>query len=444
MAVAGLRTSPLPPTKKVGMNIPDLFCFYEHNFMKTTNLPGEFIPPDYFGGSIANIPATIASLLQIPFDGLPPLREPMWLPISDQVERIVVLLVDSLGWDMYQQSKTDIGWLSSRLEIEAKITSVFPSTTVAALSSLWTGYAPAQHGMVGLRLFFPREATLASMLRFSPTFASFPNSLIDAGIKPEAFLQVPGFAQSLATYGIKTHSFKGYGIAYSALSRMLDRGVFETHGIVTAADLFVQLRDLLEETTGQLLYVNAYWPAIDTICHAYGPRHPSVGAEIMVTLNLLKTEFLDRLSPKAKKGTVLFITGDHGHVEAPVDQIINVDEEPTLNEMLLMRPAGEPRTPYLYARQGCQKSLLNYLKEEYPDKLMAMPSVQALTSGLLGPKPHAPDIAQRLGDVLATMRQGYNLLTRQEVEVPKLMKGRHGGMTAAEMEVPWLGIHLNS
>jgi predicted AlkP superfamily pyrophosphatase or phosphodiesterase len=329
--------------------------------VKTTNLPDEFVPPDYIGGSIANIPATIASLFQIPFDGLPPLREPMWMQFSDQVERIVVLLVDSLGWDMYQRSKSDIGWISSRIEIEAKITSVFPSTTVAALSSMWTGYAPAQHGMVGLRLFFPQEATLASMLRFSPTFASFPNSLIDAGIKPETFLHVPGFAQSLATYGIKTHSFKGYGITYSALSRMLDRGVDGTHGIVTAADLLVQLRDLLEDTTGQLLYVNAYWPAIDTICHAYGPHHPSVSAEIKATLNLLKTELLDRLSPKAKKGTVLFITGDHGHVEAPVDQIINVDEEPTLNEMLLMRPAGEPRTPYLYARQGCQKTLLTYL-----------------------------------------------------------------------------------
>ena len=120
--------------------------------MKTLNLPDEFVPPDYIGGSIANIPATVARLLQIPFDGLPPLREVMWMPFSDRVKRVVVLLVDSLGWDMYQRVKPDLDWLSSRVDIEARITSVFPSTTVAALSSLWTGYAPAQHGMVGLRL----------------------------------------------------------------------------------------------------------------------------------------------------------------------------------------------------------------------------------------------------------------------------------------------------
>lgn len=412
--------------------------------VKKTNLPDEFVPPDYLSGSIANIPATVASLLQVPFDGLPALREPLWRPFSGRIERVVVLLVDSLGWDFYLRSKPEIDWSSSHLEIETKITSVFPSTTVAALCSLWTGYAPAQHGLVGLRLFFPQEATLASMLRFSPTFASFPNSLIDAGIKPEAFLHVPGFAQSLASYGIKTHSFKGTHIAHSALSRMLDRGVEHIHGIVTATDLFVQLRDLLEETNGQSLYIHAYWSTVDTLCHAYGPQHPSVNAEIKSVFNLLKTEFLDRLSPRARKGTVLFITGDHGHVAAPAEQIINIDEDPTFNEMLLMRPAGEPRTPYLYARQGCQSTLLSYLKEEYPEELVAMPSVQALTNGLLGPKPHAPDIARRLGDVLATMRQNYNLLTGPEIDVPHLMKGRHGGMTAAEMEVPWLGIKLDS
>lgn len=412
--------------------------------VKEDNLPEEFVPPDYLSGSIANIPATVANLLQVPFDGLPALREPMWRPFSGRIERVVVLLIDSLGWDMYLRSKPEINWFSSYLEIETKITSVFPSTTVAALCSLWTGYAPAQHGLVGLRLFFPQEATLASMLRFSPTFASFPNSLIDAGIKPEAFLHVPGFAQSLASYGIKTHSFKGTHIAHSALSRMLDRGVENSHGIVTAADLFVQLRDLLEETNGQSLYIHAYWPTVDTLCHAYGPKHPSVNAEIKGIFSLLKTEFLDRLSSRARKGTILFITGDHGHVEAPVKQIINLDDDPTLNEMLLMRPAGEPRTPYLYARQDCQSTLLNYLTEEYPEELVAMHSIQALTSGLLGPKPHAPDIARRLGDVIAMMRQNYNLLSGPEVDVPHLMKGRHGGMTAAEMEVPWLGINLDS
>ncbi len=407
-------------------------------------LPDDFIAPDYLGRSIANIPATIARLLEAPFQGLPPLAEPLWAPLSGRVKRVVVLLIDSLGWDMYQQARPNLDWLVSVAAVEGKITSVFPSTTVAALSTLWTGYAPAQHGLVGLRLFFPEEAVLASMLRFSPTFASFPDSLIGAGVSPEKFLHVPGFAQQLTRAGVASHSFKSYSILRSALSQILDRGVQSIHGIVSTADLFVQLRELLERTNGQKMYLNAYLPAIDTLCHAYGPGHPSVAAEIRATFELLKTELIDRLSPEARKETLLFIAADHGHIAAPNEQIIDVDAEPALKELLLMRPAGEPRTPYFYARQGCQAALLQLLQERYSAELLAMTSAQALDSGLLGPTPHAPNAARRLGDVVATMHQEYIMLTRPEVEAPQRMKGRHGGLTAAEMEVPWLGLALDS
>jgi len=406
------------------------------------DLPNDFLPPDYEGGSIANVPATVSSLLGSPFSGLPPLYEPLWKPLAGRIRRVVVLLIDSLGWNMVQQVSPEIDWLRSQAAVEGKITSVFPSTTVAALSSLWTGYAPAQHGLVGLRLFFPDEAILASMLRFSPTFASFPGSLAEAGVEPEAFLQVPGFAEQLSAAGIPSHAFKGRNIVNSSLSQMLDRGVQKVHGIVTAADLFVQMRELLETTAGTPLYVNAYWPAVDTLCHAFGPDHPSVAAEIRATFGLLKTEFLDRLSPAARNETALFITADHGHVATPPDLTINVDKDPTLKEMLLMRPAGEPRTPYLYARQGCQKALLNYLVETYGNECIVISSAQALTSGLLGPKPHAPGVAQRLGDVVVLMRDGYSMLTPQEEENAQSWGGRHGGMTVTEMEVPWLGISL--
>jgi hypothetical protein len=408
------------------------------------DLQDEFVLPDYQGGSIANVPATIAALLGAPFNGLAPLRDSLWSPLAGRAKRVIVLLIDSLGWEIYQQAIADLDWLASKAVIEGKITSVFPSTTVAALSSLWTGYAPAQHGLVGLRLFLGNEAVLSSMLRFSPTFASFPDSLVDAGIKPETFLHVPGFAEQLATAGISSYSFKGHDIVHSALSRMLDRGVKRSYGIITAADMFVQLREFLESTSNERIYINAYWPAIDTLCHARGPHHGSVAAELITTIHLLKTELLDRLSAEARKDTVLFITGDHGHIATPGSRSIVMEDQPQLSEMLLMRPAGEPRTPYFYARQGCRDTLLDCLNDTMGEALLAIGSNQALSSGLFGPAPHAPDVARRVGDLMAVMRQNYSILMRHEYEKTNRMKGRHGGMSAAEMEVPWLGFALDA
>jgi hypothetical protein len=353
-------------------------------------------------------------------------------------------MVDSFGWSLFQQELANLSWLVQSAAVQDQITSVFPSTTVAALSSIWTGYAPAQHGLVGLRLFFPDQAVLGQMLSFSPTFSSFPGSLIKSGLEPGEFLQVPGFAEQLAAAGIPSHSLKGYQIIHSSLSQMHDRGIHKQHAIVTQADLFVQLRALLEETAGSALYVNAYWPAVDTLSHIQGPAGPSVAAELHSVLGLLKTLILDQLSDEAKEGTVLFITGDHGQVLALPNQYIPLDDHPELKRMLLMRPAGEPRTPYLYARQGQKENVLAYMADHLSHAAFAMDSAEALESGLLGPGPHSTEVSRRTGDVVVAMREGYLLLTTPELKKAGRMIGRHGGMTAEEMQVPWLGLRLDS
>ena len=109
-----------------------------------------------------------------------------------------------------------------------------------------------------------------------------------------------------------------------------------------------------------------------------------------------------------------------------------------------MLPGGEPRTPYLFSKQGRKADLIQYLNSHMNHKLIAFDTHDALASGLLGPEPHAPEINGRIGDVIAVMKEGFILLNEYELHKVADMPGRHGGMSAAEMEVPWLGIHLDA
>ena len=406
------------------------------------NLPAEFLRPDYDRGSIANVPATVAALLDVPFAGLPPLRDELWQPLAG-VKRVVVLLVDAWGWNLLEQERENLAGLLGGTAVSSSITSIFPSTTVAALSSIWTGTAPAQHGMVGLRLFMPDYATITQMLHFTPTFGKYPDALIKAGLEPETFLAVPGFAEQLTESGIDSYAFKGRDIVNSALSKMHDRGVTADYGVSSLADMFVQIRQLLEAKAGERLFVNAYWPMVDTLSHIYGWDKEPVAAELRAILLLLEMELLNKLSLAARRDTAVFIMADHGQVVTPKAQRIHLDEHPRLQEMLLMRPAGEPRTAYLYAKHGRQADILQYIHEELSHAMVAFPAEAALADGLLGPLPHAAQTAERVGDVIVTMRQGYVLLTPPEREKADKMQGRHGGMTEAEMRVPWLGFRLD-
>jgi hypothetical protein len=107
------------------------------------SLPAEFVPPDYEGGTIANVPATVAALLEAPFAGLPPLRDELWRPLTG-VKRVVVLLVDAWGWNLLEQERDNLARLLGRTAVSGQVTSIFPSTTMAALSSVWTGTAPGE------------------------------------------------------------------------------------------------------------------------------------------------------------------------------------------------------------------------------------------------------------------------------------------------------------
>ena len=405
-------------------------------------VPTEFTLPDYAGGSIANVPATIARMLGTTLTGLPALPEDMWQSLG-RVKRVVLLTLDGFGWNQFQARQELVTAVSQKATITKQLTSIFPSTTVAALSSLWTGSAPAQHGLVGLRLFFPEYAVSAGMLDFSPLFIRAQDALVDAGLDPKTFLQQPGVGEQLAAAGIPTFAFKGYEIVDSVLSQMHGRGVKESFGVITFADMMVQMRELLHKRAGEPLFINAYWPTIDSLSHYHTWQGTAVTAEVRAIFYQLQTEFLDALTDAARQDTAFFIVADHGQELTPLSQQIFLSDHPELEKMLFMRPTGEPRVVYLYTKHGCHEAAIDYINTKLGHAMTAVASQDALAAGLFGPEPFATNVADRFGDVVAIMRGGYTLFSEAERPKAHRMIGRHGGMTHAEMQVPWLGLRLD-
>lgn len=411
--------------------------------MKMNDFPSEFVWPDYDGGSIANVAPTAAALLNIPFHGLPPLRESYWQPVAGDVRRVVVMIVDALGWNLIRQEEEALTSLLQRAKVEAKITSVFPSTTVNALSSIWTGAAPAQHGLVALRMLMPDQAVLGNMISWGANFTRATDTLVQAGIDPEKFLAVSGVAEQFAAASIPTHDFKSYAFVDSPLSKMHGRGVKKRYGIRTMADMVVQVRQLLESQPDEPMYVSAYWHEVDNLSHYRGPHHETTAAEVRSVLQLIEEELMVKMDAAARAHTALFIIADHGQVVTPQSHFIHLGDYPELQKMLFMRPAGEPRVTNFYARQGRVDDVLAYLQEHLGQAMWAVRAEEALAMGLYGPPPYAPDVIHRLGDVIAVMRGGYALFPSDEKENASKMLGRHAGLVPAEMEALCLVYRLD-
>ncbi|MEI2608949.1 MAG: alkaline phosphatase family protein [Candidatus Promineifilaceae bacterium] len=411
--------------------------------MKPVSFPEDFVWPDYQGGSIANVAPTAAALLHIPFIGLPPLRDTFWHALAGDIRRVIVFTLDALGWNLIQQEQEALTSLLQQAKTVAKITSVFPSTTVNALSSIWTGAAPAQHGLVALRMLMPDQAVLGNMISWGANFTWGEETLVKAGVDPEKFLAVPGVAEQFAAAGVPTYDFKSYAFVDSPLSKMHGRGVKKRYGIRSMADMVVQIRQLLESQPDTPMYISAYWHEVDNLSHYRGPHHETTAAEVRTVLHLIEEELIGRTNAAARNHTAVFIIADHGQIVTPPEQFIHLDGHPELQKMLFMRPAGEPRVTNFYARHGCVEDVIAYLHTYLGHAIWAIRADEALEMGLYGSPPYAPDVAHRLGDVIAVTRAGYGLFPPDEKEKAAKMIGRHAGLTVAEMEAPFLGFRLD-
>ena len=407
--------------------------------------PGEFVVPDYDGLCLANIPATVAALLGGELPGAcPPLRPELWRGWADGVRRVIFLLVDAMGYLQLQEAmaRGDVPAWNRLAERGAlfPITTVFPSTTNAVLTTLWTGYSPAAHGLLAFELYLREFGVAASALFFWPVACHQHDLLVEWGLKPEDFVPVPALGETLTKQGIAVRTFTRKTYAESALSQIHRRGLEQIDGFVGASDLWVGLRRALGESQSGRLFISAYWDVVDGISHKYSPDDDSWATELRTIGYMLEEEFLRRLTPAEREGTLLIITADHGMVPTPPEVAVKLDDHPALRDALLIPPMGESRAPFFYPHPDRRETLRDYLDGELGDAFVTLERNAVLESGLLGPGPIYSETPYRLGDLVALAR-GNHYLAKKEKSLEML--GRHGGMSPTEMLVPLFIVRLD-
>lgn len=394
--------------------------------------------------SIANVPATLANLLGVELPGAAsPLPRPMWADIGEGTERIVCIILDAVGWQHLRALFAEESDLSlARLAREGRffpITSVFPSTTTSALVTLWTGYPPAQHGLLGHMMLLHELGFIADMLYFSPAGAPSRDQLLERGVSIDTFLPVPGLAQALAKQGIVTRALINSSLANTAFSRLCFRGVAEVTRFITEADMWVRIRDLLSAHRGERLLLVAYLDEMDGIGHLHGPGSDAWRAEFRSMAFSLEREFLSRLGVEERRNTLFVLTADHGQLGQPAVPI-PLPAHPELQEHLLLPATGSLRAAYLYACQDEVELARQYIRERLGNELLVLRSREALAAGLFGPGPASPEAGVRTGDLVVIPRGAYLLDYRQRDYAPL---GMHAGMDAAEMLSPLLLARLD-
>ena len=266
----------------------------------------------------------------------------------------MLLLLDGLGWSAVEEHREIMPTLAAMEG--GPITSVVPSTTAAALTSVATGLAPAQHGIVGYRMLVGRD--VLNVLRWTVHNGARPPDPFDVQ-RHTAFLgrEVPVITRS---------EFRSTGFTQAHLRG----GRFI--GWHTTATLIEQCVRCVE--AGERV-VYAYYPGVDTVAHEFGLHDRAYRRELAATDQLVR-DLLDALPASA----ALLVTSDHGQVHLERESWIDIGALAPLVDTM----AGDGRFRYLYARKGSARELAERARDLVGRPRLGLDPRRAARTGAAG------------------------------------------------------------
>ncbi len=380
------------------------------------------IRPDYAGGSIANLMRTLADACGAPPPPQAPLAARYGLDAGRlaRARNIVLLVVDGLG--ARQLAAHGSGAL--RAQAGPPLTSVFPSTTAAAIPTFMTGLAPAQHALTGWHMWLDEVQSVAAILPLTPR-AGTPFAETPAELAGRLFTHRPIYA------GLHRPAWvvSPQEIAFSPFNAFHSRGA-DTLAYADLDGLMQTLAGLVRVPGRKFVY--AYWPLLDSVAHRCG----SDSKEAHATLAAFCGAFDALVAALAGSDTTLLVTADHGFIDSPPRRVIPLDDHPELAALLARPLCGEQRVAWCYLKPGAADDFVSYVGRRLGEAATAIPCSRLVEDGWFGPPPAHPRLASRIGDYALLMRDNWTIKDWLPGERRYSLLGVHGGTSTDEMLVP--------
>lgn len=364
-------------------------------------------------------------------------------------EKVVLFVFDGLGSNEWARHNDGgfFGALTRRGNV-CPITSVFPSTTAAALTSLGTGLTTQEHSLVEWYLYLAELGIIVESLPFTPMGGRRTDEWASTADPSILFTGETIYAK-MKEQGVASYSFIHRAIAFSGYSKAAQRES-EVRPFVSSSDLCVSLRRAVEEAKGPSFFY-VYYSMIDTVEHVYGPNTEEAFLTAQEISDSLMKGFAERLSPTAAQKTLLLATADHGQIYSPPEKTLMFDDHDPLFENFAVDakgnkilPWGSPRDVYLQLREGTVGETEDFLKRTLGGAATVIRTADAIEAGLFGRGTPSRAFLDRVGNLMILPTGTGSVWYRHPGVREPDMVGRHGGLHRDEMTIPFAAARASS
>jgi hypothetical protein len=331
---------------------------------------------------------------------------------------VVVLLVDGLGDELLADRGGHAPFLRSLRAAPTSMTlgSGFPSTTATSMGMLGTGLLPGAHGLVGLDVLDPARDVLFNELLWDPQ------------VDPRRWQPSQTVFEKVAAAGLDVIRIGPGFFDGSGLTEAVQRG-----GTFVAAQSLEQRVNaaLSAVRTARSGLVYVYWGDLDKAGHEQG-----CGSWRWIEELERIDAFTRRLAEGLPSDALLLVTADHGMVDVPFENRLDLAHEPDLAAGV-RHVGGEPRSLQLYCRPGAVDDVVAAWRDRLGPDMTVMTRAEAVAGGWFGPV--AEHVLARIGDVVTSAVAPIAVVDSRTAR-PQILKllGFHGARTPAETLIPLL------
>ena len=388
--------------------------------------------PEYGGSSFELLPATICQALTGGGGGLD------LESLAGRYERVLLVYFDAFGWRACQRhSGHPLVEHAGRNGLVRRLTSQFPSTTAAHVTTIHGGRPVGVHGVYEWFIYEPKLDRIVAPLLFSYAGDKARDTLLGSGLTAGDVYPEGDLYPALRAAGVPSHCVVPAEIINSTPNRVLLDGA-TVHQYATPADGLALLVDVLAQPGYGFVYVSD----VDTAMHHLGPDHPDVERLVDGLLTVFHRALVGGSLPA---GTLVLITADHGMdaIDPATTIFVNriwpelVGHLKTGADGRPLAPAGSCRDLFLHTRDGHRDHVRARLQELLTGTAEVHAVDELIAQGVFGPVV-TERLLDRVADLVVLPYAGESVFWHEPGRFEQLYFGQHGGLTSGEIEIPLL------
>ena len=341
--------------------------------------------------------------------------------LQKRFKNVVFMILDGMGEHILTPISPK-GYFKKN-EIEC-VTSVYPSTTTAALTTYYSGKSPYETGWIAWSQYFKEYGRTLDMLKHRESYKGEDIK----GAKIDVFKEIVNYTPIFEQIEKASPNVKAYELEPTYTEKRAKRSIRADN-----IDEIIENIEMLCENPGEK-FILAYCDNPDGLLHKFGTDSIEVSDYIKET-----EQKIEKMCENLEEDTIVIISADHGHKN--IEKAYTMLDYPEIQECLILPPSLESRTIAFWVKEDMKTQFEERFKNAFGEEFLLMTKEEFLQKNLLGFGKKHPKIDDFIGNYIALSTSSSIIRIETFLADGKpVKKSTHCGLTKEEMEVPLIVI----